>query len=155
MADFAIFADDRNAQAWLRRLQRKVSEVKGGKAAFAALCSAVVFKDVIEHFDEERGSEGKWAKWSAAYTKHMNSIGKGGNKILQDTGKMRNALTPIRAGRGYKNVSDGILWFNKVGYSGRHDRGEGQTKRDFMWLGKAALEDIEKVTLAFILDDEE
>lgn len=40
----------------------------------------------------------------------MKELGKGGNKILQDSGRLRNSFKP----QNYRSVSEGILWFNNA-----------------------------------------
>src|SRR3990167_3724406 len=107
-AEVAVFADSKEAQAWLRKLEAKVKRTKDGAKEFAGLVSAVVFRDIQDHFQDERGSGGAWKAWSDAYQDHMERIGKGGNKILQDSGRLRQSFTPS----SYRAVSEGLLWYN-------------------------------------------
>jgi len=151
MAEFALFTEDASAKKWMTRLERKVSDVKDGKRQFAAILSPRVFRDVMKHFEEERGPRGRWKAWSDTYAEHMERIGKGGNKILQDTGRLRQGFTPAR----FRNVSEGILWYNPVGYARRHDEGDGgrTPARSFMWLSTDAKQDLSSITLKYLLDD--
>lgn len=154
MAEFAF--TDSEAQAFLKKLIKKTDQIKGGAKAFGALASAVVFGDIISHFEKQQGSEGAWAPWSSAYRTHMDKIGKGGNMILADTGRLRQSFTPT----SYRQVNEGILWFNpaktKSGfpYAAAHDEGGPKLpKRDFMWLSDEAKDKLEDVTLKFIEDE--
>lgn len=156
MADIAIFTDFDDAEKMLSKLQKKVEQVEGGARTFGAVLSGSVFSDVIDHFGKEQGSAGRWHAWSDIYAEHMSRIGKGGNKLLQDTGRLRQAFTPA----SYRSVSEGILWYNPAKtrdgfpYAAAHDTGDGKMpKRDFMWLSDQALGKIEGITLDFILED--
>lgn len=150
MVDIALFPETDAAIKWISRLQRKTKEVKDGARQFANILSPLVFKDVVDHFEEERGPKGRWKAWSKAYAEHMERIGKGGNKILQDTGRLRQGFTPSR----FRTVSEGILWYNPVKYARRHDEGDGRAPaRPFMWLGSEARESISQITLNYILED--
>jgi phage gpG-like protein len=111
---------------------------------------ARVIADVINHFEQERGPTGKWKAWSPAYRKYMQKRGKGGNKILQDTGRLRTGWQPAR----YRTSREGITWFNPVEYAGAHDRGTRRLpKREFSWISRQAIEKIEKDTAKFLLKD--
>jgi hypothetical protein len=86
----------------------------------------------------------------------MDKRGKGGNKILQDTGKLKQNFKPNH----YRSSSKGLYWYNdavtKSGfpYAYAHDEGGDQLpKRDFMWLSDDALEEVGNQTLQFLLDE--
>lgn len=156
MADIQIFSETSQAQKWLEELSNKIKTVENGASKFADVISAVVFQDVIAHFEKEEGIEGAWKPWSKMYAEHMRKIGKGGNKKLQDTGRLRQSFMPDN----YRTVSEGILWYNpaKTGggfpYAAAHDDGgDGLPKREFMWLGTKAMEKIETITLDYILGE--
>ncbi|NNG10220.1 MAG: hypothetical protein HKM92_08600 [Arenibacter sp.] len=117
-----------------------------------------VFKDIEYHFDKQMGPFGRWPAWSPKYKKLMQAKGKGGNKILQDTGNLRQSFTPgnFRVGTGM------IVWFNTAEYSNRHDMGDtgggrsgglvgGVPQREFMWLSDRALTKIGDALLTFSL----
>ena len=79
---------------------------------------------------------------------------------------MRNSFRPT----SYKNVEQGLLFFNPMPYSRVHDEGGDTTwevkpqrkapftvnvevpERKFMWLSDIAIQRIEEFTLGFILD---
>lgn len=148
--------EDKDVRDFLSKLDKKLKDVKDGKKKYAGLLSAIVFRDVTDHFSEEQGSKGKWKAWSKSYRDQMQSIGRENNKILQFNGRLRNNFKPT----DYKSQSDGILWFNdaqtKSGYpyAAGHDKGDGKLpQRDFMWLSPAALDKISEQTLQFMLDE--
>jgi phage gpG-like protein len=145
--------EDKEARRFLKKMIQKTKDVKDKSASYAKLLSAVVFQDVIHHFDKQQGSSGAWKKWSRMYREHMSTLGKGSNRILQDTGRLRMAFMPTNV----RSTSEGILWFNpaktKTGfpYAAAHNEGGDQLpKRDFMWLSDNAKEGIEEQTLQFI-----
>jgi phage gpG-like protein len=157
--DVAIF-DDAAARRMLERLNKRIKEVEGGGKIFLDLASAMVFRDLVQHFEQEKGSEGPWKAWSDFYAQKMERLGKGGNKILQDSGRLRQGLIPIQSGRNVRKVPEGILWFNPAKTKGgfpyalAHDEGgEKLPKRDFMWLSASARENIAQKTLAFIMEE--
>lgn len=141
--------DDTEVRAFLKQLDTRLAKVAGAKKEYYGLLSSIVYRDVNRHFEQEMGSKGKWKKWSNSYADYMDSIGRGGNKILQWNGKMRQNFKPTNV----RSQKAGVQWFNdaqtKSGfpYAGFHDQ-----ERDFMYLSPNALEDISKQTLAFLLD---
>lgn len=153
MADVRIEFNSKAAQKWLKGLSDKAQNVRMSRKDYVDSISSFVFQDYIDHFDKERGPEGEWKPWSAAYTRHMRKIGKGGNRILQDTGRLRQSFVPsnYRTGRGR------VEWFNpaktKGGfpYAAAHNEGGPQLpRREFMWLSDKALKQIEGFTLWYI-----
>lgn len=155
MAEIAFQGEE--AKAYLKKLIKNSAKIAGGVQAYGALLSSVVFSDIISHFENQQGSEGPWKSWSSAYANHMNKIGKSGNMILQDTGRLRQSFTPA----SFRQVNDGILWFNPAKtasgfpYAAAHDEGGPKLpKRDFMWLSDEAKERLEEVTLKFLEEED-
>ena len=148
--------DDKEVSDFFRSMKQRLKEVKGSEKKFVGLLSAIVFKDVISHFEKQEGSAGAWKTWSVSYFDHLEKIGRSGNKILQFTGRLRQNFKP----GNYRGTAEGPMWFNDAHtdkgfpYAAAHDEG-GDTlpKRDFMWLSDDAVEDISKQTLQFILDE--
>ena len=147
---------DKEVKDFLKHLDSRLKDVKDGTKKYGGILSSVVFADVISHFENELGSGGPWKSWTKAYKDKMAKIGKGGNKILQDTGKLRQNFKP----QDFKSVKNGILWFNdahtKSGfpYASAHDKGGGSLpKRDFMWLSGDGIDKISELTLQFMLDE--
>lgn len=150
-----VALQDEKAQKFLQKAMKKVQEAKDGGRAFAMALSAVVFQDIMDHFEKEQGPEGPWSPWSSSYRKYMDMRGKGGNRILQDTGRLRQSFMPTN----YRKVGEGILWYNpartKSGFPYAYAHDEGGPKlpaRSFMWTSDDASEKIADVTLAYILD---
>lgn len=151
----AIF-DDKDVSDFFRSMKKRLGEVKGSEKRFVGLLSAIVYRDVISHFEKEEGSEGRWKTWSISYFDYLEKIGRSGNQILQFSGNLRQNFKP----ENYRGTKEGPLWFNdaqtKSGfpYAFAHDEGGPKLpKRDFMWLSDDAVEDISKQTLQFILDE--
>lgn len=156
MAEIAIFPDDKEARRWMGQLIRRIGKTASGARDYADVLSTVIFRDIITHFEDEEGSKGAWTAWSDIYAEHMERAGKGGNKILQDSGRLRQAFTPT----SWRNVTGGILWFNNARtrdgfpYAAAHDEGGKKLpKRDFMWLSDDAQARMAQLTLQFILSD--
>ncbi len=147
--------DDKEVREFLNQIDSRLKNIKGGKKEYTGLLSAIVYADIIKHFEDELGSGGPWKAWSTSYKEQMDKDGKGGNKILQDTGRLRQNFKPSKVRR----VNQGFLWFNdaqtKNGfpYAAAHDQGGGKLPmRDFMWLSNEAMDKIEVQTLQFILE---
>ncbi len=143
-----------NSEAWDKSIKR-ISDVWNDKSfssperkQLKALLEIGVFKDIISHFESETAPDGAWQAWSNSYDRHMQMIGKGGNKILQDTGRLRNTMMP-GGGGGSRATGDGLLFFNNATtkggfpYAAAHDTGGPKLpKRKFMWLSDGAASDI-------------
>ena len=149
------FKDEQLKKA-LNGLSKNLQSVKDGKPKFLALMSSVVFRDVQDHFKKEEGPGGKWQHWSFFHTVNMERIGKGGNLILQDNGKLRQnfSKSSVRAD------SNGITWFNNAKtkngfpYAAAHNEGGGRLPaRPFMWASDKAIKDMSDNMLGFILDE--
>lgn len=94
------------------------------------------YKDIMEHFRNESDENGRWKPWSDNYARAMQKKGKGGNKILQDTGMMRGSILPTNT-RRISNT--GIEVFANSEISAVHDSGgRFMPKRSFMWLSDKA-----------------
>ena len=153
MATVSLKLDKKKADSWLRKLRIAVKSVALSTKKFSDMVAVFVYQDVIDHFEKEMGSKGRWQRWSQAYDIHMIKIGKGTNDILQDSGRLRNNFLPGK----YRRQPGRIVWYNNAqtangfGYAAGHDRGQGKLpKRDFMWLSKEKQKEITKATLRFI-----
>ena len=146
LAEFKF--ESKRMQGFLRRISKGTADVKGTRKRYVAAMSTFVHRDVLDHFEQEMGPDGKWDAWSAIYAQHMARVGKSGNKILQDTGRLRGSFKPT----DNRTTAEGILWFNNAktnsgfNYAGHHNE-----TRPFMWLSKDGLEDMAKATLRFIM----
>lgn len=145
--------DAAKVDRFLRNIKDNKEAISRKNDIFVAVISTFVFQDVINHFEKEQGSAGKWKAWSKVYAEHMESVGKGGNQILQDSGRLRQSFTPGQ----WRAHPSGIEWYNpaktKDGfpYAFAHNEGGPKLpKRDFMWLSGGAMEKIAEATLAFL-----
>lgn len=142
---------DTELKKYLKDLDKKFKTVKGADTKYIGLLSSVVYRDIIDHFTKEEGAKSKWLALNPDYEAWKRKKKK--TKMLVLSGALRQGFTPIKSGKQAKKYQGGILWYNPVKYSGKHDRGEGVPMREFMWLSDKAVEDISKQTLAFILDN--
>lgn len=144
-----ITIDDKEVRKLIDGLIKNVGEISNRGKRYVGLLSSIVIGDVISHFSKEEGPEGKWKPWSNRYRTYMTSIGKGGNLILSDTGKLRQGWQPAR----YRASKEGVLWYNPVEYAAKHDQGiSPYPKRKFTWISKHASSEIERQTALFIED---
>lgn len=152
---FEAVLEDSDIKEFIKNLDKNLKTVENGKQEYIGLLSAIVFKDLIKHFENESSPEGKWKPWSKIYKEHMEVRGKGGNKILQDTGRLRQSFKPTK----WRKVSNGILWFNNAKTSkgfpyafAHNEGGKRLPKREFMWLSNSSINEISEKTLAFMLE---
>lgn len=148
--------EDQEIKEFLLNLETRLADIENGKAKYLGLLSAIVYRDIMHHFEKEEGSEGPWAPWSFLYAKEMVKKNKGGNKILQDSGRLRQTFLPTNV----RSASRGISWFNNATtesgfqYAYAHNEGGPRLpKRDFMWASDKAQDDIAYQTLQFMMDE--
>ena len=122
---------------------RKISE---RSSDYVGLLSAIVFRDLIHHFEQQQGPDGKWQRWSDGYRNKLIKKGKGGNLILQDTGRLKGGWQPTR----YRLSREGVLWYNPVEYGEKHQRGQGVPKRQFAWISDRAVDSMVDQTHKFL-----
>lgn len=130
--------DDKHWKGFIRTLDKNVKNpFPILKAAFATRG----FRDVISHFNAEKGEKGKWKKSQRAKRE--------GGKTLQDTGNLRGGFLPRNIAKHGKNS---IVFFNPVPYARKHDEGlDGLPQRDFMYLTDRAQEDMTKIILDLVI----
>lgn len=142
-----VVIDDKEVRRLINSLIKNVGEISEKGKKYVGLLSSIVLRDVIQHFEKEEGPSGRWKAWSPSYQKYMMAIGKSGNLILQDTGRLRQGWQPGR----YRVAKDGVLWFNPVEYAAKHNEGiSPYPQRKFAWLSARAVKDIEAQTVKFI-----
>ena len=127
----------------------KFEAIDGKSKQFVDLLSVLIYRDVIDHFDKQEGPNSGWQKWSTKYAERMSKLGKGANKVLQDTGRLRQSFLPNK----WRTTDDSIVWYNNAktrkGFPYAYAHNEGGPKlprRQFMWLSDKAIKDIEKQT---------
>lgn len=133
---------------------------------------AIVFKDIISHFEDERGPSGKWRSWSDNYAKQLQKKGQSGNKILSASGTLRQSFIPGGSEVGTRASKGSLIWFNKLPYARIHDKGgtikhpgtsDGFGKgikigahdikmpqRQYMWFSSKALDTLGLAFLKFV-----
>jgi len=154
VADSEIKFDNRKATKFFSKISKSLEDIDKRNSDYVRTIAAIVFKDVLSHFQKEQGPKSKWEQWSEIYGDHMETIGKGGNNILQDTGRLRQSFMPTN----YRKNPLGIEFFNPAKtaagfpYAKAHDEGLGiLPERSFMWLSKKAAKSVSDVTLAYIV----
>lgn len=154
MAEAAIKADFSKWRTFLLGMSKRGDDLRSDKSTVRKIYSPIIMEDVVKHFENEEGPDGPWQNWSRSYERHMDAIGKGGNKILQDTGRLRQNIKP-------GNVTGGNfkwVWFNNAHtkdgfpYAKAHDEGGGRLpKREFMWVSDKAMDLIAQATLDYLV----
>jgi phage gpG-like protein len=156
-ANETVILDDREFQKWVQKVLKRLENPTDVKK-FVGMVGTFVFKDVMKHFDDEKGPTSKWDDWSESYKTYLRSIGRISNRKLQFSGRMKNSFTPEK----YRKNQHSLTWYNNAKtkggypYAWGHNYGDGQLpQREFMWLSNDALEKI--ITTAwdeFIKDSE-
>lgn len=146
MADAEFQFEGRAWQNLIKKVQLKWKDIEQRKT-FAGIASIAGFKDIVRHFEEERGPKGKWAEWSESYQKHLSRIGRGGNFILRFSGRLWGSIQP---GEGkFRTNSSGVLLFTNIEYAAAHQYGYPKRNlpaRPFMWMSAKGMEDLVKQT---------
>lgn len=134
-----VYFESKQWEKVINSIEKKWDDIKY-RREFGGIISATVFQDVVDHFEDEKGPDGPWSAWSKSYEKHLQKIGRAGNKKLQFSGKLRQRFTPNK----WRPAPDGILFYNnaktKSGfeYAEAHNNGGSTSgrppKREFMWI---------------------
>lgn len=145
--------------AWNFLLNQIDRKAKGTEPLLRAAFGTFGFRDVIQHFTEEQGDDGPWPKRSAWTQQYYANVMSGkwrppkavpraafnpSNKLLVLQGHLRKSIIPANLRRVDKNA---VMLVSNVGYSGKHDRGEGVPRRAFMWLSDGAQRDIGEMVI--------
>lgn len=147
----------KEVEKFFKGLRKNQKDIEKRDRVFWGSLSSIAFKDVMDHFDKEKGPSAPWIEWSDFYFLRMLKKGKAGNKILQDTGVLRNSTSFVTdQGRIRKGF---LLWnpaTSKKGepYAYNHDTGSGgMPQREFMWLSLKAIREMAKVTSEYMLGE--
>jgi len=125
------------SKEWDAMIKKINDSVKDPKPLLRAAFATRGFRDIIQHFEQEKGPDGQWKRSKRAERE--------GGKTLQDTGNLRNGFLP---GNISNKGKDAIVFFNPVPYSGQHDEGtDGMPQREFMYLTDDAQEDMLNIIL--------
>lgn len=152
MAEIAEFEfENEQWQSFLKKINLKWKDIENRKE-FSNLASIVAFGDIIEHFEEERGPDGKWKPWSKMWAQRRELMGRGSGKILQLTGRLRGSLFPDKGRSKPNNL--GVLLYTNVVYAAAHQYGTDKLPaRPFMWLSNKGMERLVSVTEKWLTED--
>jgi len=152
----AIF-ESKGITDFLSKIDLKLKKRPAEMKKLGTVLKAKVFADIISHFEQEEGPDGPWTAWSQSYDAFMKSIGKGGNKILQDSGRLRQSITPAQGLN--RAINGGVLFYTDAKtrsgfpYAAAHDTGGPiLPQRKFMYLGQDGMDAIAEATLNWLTD---
>lgn len=155
MAETEVVFDNQEVREFLDNIGKKTKAIADRDQKVVGILSSIVFADIIQHFERSEGPDGPWAKWSPRYAKFMASIGRQGNKILINNGRLRQNFRPTNVRR----TSDGLSWYNNAvtasgfPYAAAHNEGGPKLpQRRFMWLSDKAIDEIETQIVKFLED---
>lgn len=139
---------------FLRGFKQRSEEIEKNDLDYVRLLSAIVFKDVIDHFEEEQGpGQRRWKGWSKSYRRMLEKQNRLPKKILQTTGHLKQSFKPT----SFRRMKNGILWYNNAKtnkgfpYAAAHDTGGPKLpRRRFMYLSKKASDEIAKQSLKYM-----
>lgn len=153
---FVVF----NSKKWEKYFAGVKVNLKRSNKILRAAFGTVGFQDIINHFKQESGSDGKWPKRARSTQEMYASLNKKNakfnpsNKLLVLSGNLRKAFLPTNVKE--LGAKRGILFFNPIKYSGTHDRGSRKKKipkREFMWLSSRAKVGMQRVILGVLAGD--
>jgi len=145
---------DEELKKFLEGLKTKLTDVTPYlKLAY----STFGYRDIISHFENESGPDGKWkprskaTQMAYAIRGKTNAMYNPSNKLLQLSGMLRQSITES----SYKNIdrlSVGI--FSNKEYSGVHDLGSNKMpQRQFMWFSNGAMSNMVTLLLNKLIED--
>lgn len=165
MSQVTITAD---VAGWEEMIQQLFEKSKASQKLLAVAAQAFAFQDIIKHFEDESGPDGKWKARSETTQKRYQAIFEGRwkpprgmqpgtfnptNKILQLTGNLRKANLPTNI----EEVGDhAIRIFNNAIYSAIHNYGDesrGMPQREFMWISDEANQKMAEAIMQMFLED--
>lgn len=161
MADIAITLKAKVLKKYLAKMSKKM---RIPSKLLRPIANIYAFKDIVDHFNKQKGNKGRWRKRSSFTQQYYRAIQVGelappkgqsraqynpANKILQMTGTLRNSL---RQGSAKRYSKDSVIIRSNVAYSGIHDKGgkkDGHRipARPFMWLSNKATKSIYRAVL--------
>jgi len=155
MSETGITFKNKEVMEFFGRIAKNNDDIEQRTTDYWSSITAPAMRSVLHHFSHQMGPDGKWQDWSQVYADHMASVGKSGNKILTDTGRLRQSLQMADTS---SRIKRGELLFNPAQsddgkpYAYNHDTGSGgQKQRKFMWLGKPTMNVIANITAAYLL----
>ena len=129
------------------RYKTRSSALNSMSAFWRRIGDWFIDRTIKERFDKERAPNGKpWAPWSEGYRERMAKKGKGGNKILADTGELRRSLHR-EAKRG------SVVVGTAKEYAATHQFGDARRNipaRPFLGINEQDKEEIRKKVARYI-----
>lgn len=171
MAEAGISIEIVGMNEWLKLLESMIAKGRQFDKLLIAAFMTYGFKDIISHFRDEEGPQGKWAPRSPWTQKMYAQIAEGereppdgmrrgsfspSNKLLQLTGQMRQSISGGTSQNIQSHGRDAILVKSHVEYSGKHDEGDPANRipqRQFMWLSDRATSDMGDAILRLLMDE--
>ncbi len=148
--DVKVVLKAKRAQKAIRSLSDNIKKYKDKDREIWQLMQTIAFASTAKHFEREKGPKNKWESWSTVYAARMAKLGKSGNKILQDTGRLRNSIVFAKSAA---DIQKGVLLFNTVPYSRAHDEGNPKGNlpaRPFFYFNSGDLDNMAKQVLQFV-----
>jgi len=110
------------------------------------IIKAKMHREIIKHFEEERGPDSRWERWHwRGRILNYRPYGRGGNKILQDTGR-------LKGGFAWNLLPLEIRVFNEIDYASYHQFGTRRmVARPFLWFEDRSIENWANTVVNFIL----
>ena len=157
-------------EAWREFISNIDSRLKNPNKLLRTIYFTYGFKDIVQHFRDEEGSEGKWPPRSDRTNEMYDRINKGkgknagsyrsSNKLLQLTGKLRSSLLYGEERANNSSVTNhgqyAISIFSNVKYAGVHNYGyKNIPQREYLWLSENAQELMCRGILNFVIEGKE
>lgn len=143
-----------NAGEWVGFLSAMNSKIKNPSELLKTAFMVSGFKDIIQHFDDEKGPMGKWKARSPetqmqyAMRGRKDSRYNPSNKILQLTGNLRKSILPSNVKKLSRNAVE--IYANSE-YGHRHDSGtDGMPQREFMWFSDSAKDKMSQIISSLV-----
>lgn len=155
MAEVEMKFDD---SGW-KKILSKLGNMKRALEIVKSIARVVAFKEVIQHFRDEKGERGTWPDWSPSYKEYRQRLaGRSAtprarkqasaqkirlvelDKKLVLTGRLRQNFLPSNI---KTKGNDSVVLFNPVEYASQHDQGSPSKRipqRQFMWMSGHGME---------------
>jgi phage gpG-like protein len=133
------------------KMREKLAAAKkrgGNLTQLTEYVAARAYKECINHFEKEEGPDGKWKPLApVTIARRRQGKGTGGNKILQDTGRLRSSIL-------FRGLRDSAIVFTNLIYGSTHQEGYKKIpQRKFLWLADGFLKDMADKFAQFIKGD--
>ena len=112
--------------------------------------------NAVKHFQDQRGPNGPWAPWAAS-TVARREAGRGGNKILMDTGLLRASMLALLVFGGlimFRTVAHDARIYTETVYAATHQYGDSTRHipaRPFLWIDEPTKEKIKDDFIPWLL----